>query len=443
MNIFSLTGLIAVLGLITTIVLGLIKKPQNWFISFSRYFLAVFFIFSGTVKAIDPIGTAIKMEEYFLIFTEYSPSFMEGLWNWCAHMALPISIIFIVLEIALGIALIVGIFKRSTLALYAFLVLFFTFLTGFSAWTGKVTDCGCFGDFVKLKPFESFLKDLFLMAMVTFIIGFKNHITPLFKKPIGAIALGVLTLASLAFCLRNYYNLPIKDFRAYKVGTDLVKGKSFEGMDEGESKIYYTLVNASKEEKEVESKEYMDKQMWKDKSWKIDKTKTRTVVIREPELPKIKDFMIYDDNSNELADKILAKPGHHFFVASYDIGKADAKGYDAINAVLKPAAKDNVTAIGLTSSPIVEANKNTDGSYDFYNLDATPIKTMIRANPGLVLIKDGVLVGKWHWNHIPPYTELKKQFGIKQQAPPQPLIQPEVEEVIDTLMQEVEILEGE
>ncbi len=410
MNIFSLTGLIALLALGVSIIFYFIRKPENLAIDYLKNFLGTFFIFSGVVKAIDPIGTSIKLEEYFTIFTEYVP-FLEPLWNLCAGLALPIAVFTIVLEIALGISLLLGTLKRTTLFLYVGLIIFFTFLTAFSAWTGKVTDCGCFGDFVKLKPFESFIKDLFLMVIVFIVVLFHKHVRCIFKSVPSLILLGVLTLASLAFCYRNISNLPIVDFRAYQKGTDLIKGKDDSGLDPGESVKLFTLDNTSTgATKTMSDKEYMESKIWEDKSWVLDKSKTEVKVIREPELPKIKDFFIYNADSEEMQDEILEFPGFKFLVPAYDITKTSTEDFKPINEIV---TKSGLQTYGITASDITEAQTKSGGSYEFYNLDATPIKTMIRANPGLVLLKDGILVDKWHANHVPSWDEMKKMHGIK------------------------------
>lgn len=377
-----------------------------------RFLVGAFFIFSGVVKGIDPSGTGFKMTDYFTVFTEYLP-FLTGLWDFLASISLPIAIFMIVLEIALGVSLILGTLPSLTLWSYAGLILFFTILTGFTAITNEVTDCGCFGDFLKLEPLVSFAKDIVLSVLIIFLIIFKKYLTPLFNARAALITLGILTLAALGFNLRNYYDLPIVDFRPYHVGADLVKGKSTEGLDPGKKEIYYTMINENGETKVMEKDEYISSGIWKDKSWKVKEGEKKEKVIREAELPKIKDFIIENAEAVDIADSLLAKEGYHFFVASYYLDKANKEGFKIFNAVIKEAAEDSVTAAGITAASIDEANKYTEGLYEFNNLDAIPIKTMIRANPGLVLIKDGVIQGKWHYNNVPSWTDMKAEVGIK------------------------------
>jgi len=313
----------------------------------------------------------------------------------------------------LGIALILGTLPKMTLAMYVGLIAFFTFLTGFTAYTGEVTDCGCFGDFLKLEPFVSFMKDLFLSVLLAITIFFHKQIKLIFDKKVAFISLAILTIVTTAFSLRNCYDLPVVDFRAYHVGQNLIKGKSTEGLDSGETLTYYTLVKEGETPKRVSSKDYMDKRMWEDKTWVIDKEKTESEVIREAELPKIKDFLLFDKNDNDQADSLLAIKGYHFFVSTYYPEKSSLEGFQRINKLMAEAKKGGVDAVGITSGSLEEAEGWANNQYEFYNLDATPIKTMMRSNPGVVLLKDDKIVGKYHHNNLPTWAEIKKDLKIK------------------------------
>jgi len=415
MTFTGLLLLIAGIALGVTLLINfLIQKPgstQGWIFSYLRYFLAVFFLFSGIVKAIDPKGTAYKMEDYFAVFSEYLPA-LDPLWNWSLSMALPISAFMIILEIFLGVTLLLGILRRSTLLLYTGLLVFFTFLTGFTAVTNRVTDCGCFGDFLKLAPFQSFQKDIFLMIiLVAIIFMYRKHLKPLFDVKIGWGLLGVLTLITIWFSIRNINHLPVKDFRAYVAGTDLRKCTSFEGLNPGKKEIYYQMENATTgEKKEIESAEYMSSGIWEDKSWKIVGD-TREIIIEEAELPKCKDFNIENAAGEEIQDEILNNQGYSFLVGAYNLDKASKDGFKATNQLIQSAKQKGVKIYGLTSSSIEEGNRLAEGIYEFNNIDAIPVKTMVRSNPGLVLLKDGKVLQKWHYNDVPNIDDLKA-FGI-------------------------------
>ncbi len=463
MNIFSLVGLIALLAVGVTVITGLLKKPENWPIHYLRNFLGTFFVFSGVVKAIDPTGTAIKIEDYFNVFTEHF-SLFTGLWEFLISISLPLSVFMIVLEIVLGVSLILGTLRKPTLFLYVGLTLFFTVLTGFTYLTGyvpkdatffqfaqweafkdsnmRVTDCGCFGDFVKLKPYESFIKDVVLTGLIFLMVYLSSHIKLILDKKLSWIILGVLTAASFAFSMRNVNNLPIVDFRAYKIGANLIDGRS-DGIPPEVQTMYTLVKEGTGEIKKVESKEYIDSGIWKDKTWVLDNDKTYQEVIKEGKPATIKDFMIYDDADNEVAEAIVNRPGFTIFVGAYNVEKSNVeKGFVRVNQVMKEASKDNIPIVGLTASTLDHAQKFTDNIYKFYNLDAVPIKTMIRANPGVVLVKDGIVVDKWHYNALPDWSEVVAKHGITKQDPPQDLIQEEEEEIMDEEMMEDE-MEGE
>ncbi len=421
MSLYQLIGLIALIAVGVSGVSAFLSKPQNWFVHYLRNFLGVFFVFSGVVKAIDPIGTQIKMEEYFTVFTVHFP-FLSFLWEILGSMAFAFSIIMIVLEIVLGISLILGTFKKSTLFLYLAIILFFTVLTGFSFLTGyvpdgatffefsqwtefketqrKVTDCGCFGEFVKLKPFESFIKDVVLTVLILLLIVLAGKYKLITKKGIAYGLLAILSIATILFTFRNVNNLPIVDFRAYAEGTDLRKCTSDEGLDPGERVVKFVVTKGG-EEKTVGMNDFgkFSKDGWEYKD-RIDE------VIREPELPKCKDFLINTDDGDQVQDQVLGHNGVSFWVNSYDATTADKDGFKRINDLVGSFNDASIKKVGLTATEIAKANSYTDDKYEFYNLDATPIKTMNRSNPGLSIVKDGVLLKKYHHNHLPSKEEL-------------------------------------
>ena len=420
MNIYTLVGQIALIGLVVAIVTALIKRPHNYILHYLRSFLGTFFIYSGFVKAIDPVGTKIKMDDYFNVFTEHF-SFLNFIWEPLLGFTLAFAIIMIILEIVLGFSLILVTFKKMTLFLYLGIILFFTVLTGFTYLTGyvpkdntffefgkwtnfqsnqmRVTDCGCFGDFVKLKPYESFIKDVILTGLILLIIPLSRKFDFLFTRKLSYLLLGIFSVLTIWFTFRNVNNLPIKDFRAYSIGTNIVDCASEEGLDPGE-KIVKFIVEKDGTTETITSEQFSkySKDGWKYKD-RMDE------VIREPESPKCKDFLVINEDGDEIQDVVKNQKGISYWVNSYDLHKSNPKGFEKINALLKQVEG---TKLGLTATEITEANKVTDGVYKFYNLDATPIKTMNRANPGLTVLKDGVIIAKYHYKHLPSVEKLNK-----------------------------------
>jgi len=258
-----------------------------------RYLVGALFIFSGVVKAIDPAGTAIKMEEYFEVFATYVPK-LEFLWHFFAQQALIIATIMIVLEIILGITLILGIWKKFTLGSLVAIIIFFTFLTWFSAKTGKVTDCGCFGDFIKLTPTQSYHKDLVLCVLILILVIGAKHIKQLFAARIGIVIFSVLAILTLLFTFRNIYYEPIKDFRPYTIGTSIPKCLE---LPPNAKKTITEMVFVYKNKQTGEVKRFNNTFPEDLDNWTFVDREDK--VIQKGDEPKCKDFAIKDANGND------------------------------------------------------------------------------------------------------------------------------------------------
>lgn len=184
---------------------------------FCRFFVGGLFIFSGLIKLNDPIGTEIKMEEYFEVFAKDFGSFFEIFIPW----ALEIAMIMVVLEIVLGIAVLLYYRMNITTWVLLILMIFFTFLTGYSAILNKVTDCGCFGDFIKLTPWTSFWKDVVLMVFVLHLFWYRKKYVPVLRSREGHAVIIVSTVIATFIGIRAINHLPYFDWRAYKVGNNI------------------------------------------------------------------------------------------------------------------------------------------------------------------------------------------------------------------------------
>jgi len=182
----------------------------------SRIFVGVLFILSGLVKLNDPTGFSFKLEEYF----------SEAVLNlpFLTPYALSLAVVLVIAEVILGVALLLGFMRKLTLTLLFLMIVFFTFLTFYSAYFNKVTDCGCFGDAVPLTPWGSFTKDIVLLILILILIKFKSFIQPIFQAKTNNL---IMMITVVLCCFMGYWvlnHLPLKDFRAYKVGTDIQKG---------------------------------------------------------------------------------------------------------------------------------------------------------------------------------------------------------------------------
>lgn len=306
----------------------------------SRVLVGLLFIYSGFVKLVDPIGSQYKFEEYF----------SAGVLNleFLIPFALPFSILLIVTELVLGIMLLVGYKPKLTVWSLFGLNLVFLFLTWYSYTYNKVTDCGCFGDALKLTPKETFYKNVVFMIFIVILILGVKHIKPLISNKFSSITTFSSVFLALIISYYVLQHLPIIDFRAYAVGTDIAKGMEYpEDSDE---------------------------------------------------LPPIHDFMIETDEGDKL-EEMLAKEKAMLIIMS-NFKKTEKEGITDVSEVAKQASEQGYEIYVLTASYIEDlaaTQKEYGLPYTFGFCDETALKTVIRANPGIVTVKNGVIAGKWNW----------------------------------------------
>ncbi len=408
---FSKTTIAIVLGGLVLIVNGggLINKLPI-LVHISRFLVGGLFIFSGFIKANDPVGFSYKLGEYFEVFKADSGL---GIFESFAHIALPLAIVLCVSEMALGFMLLIGYKRNLTLWLLFAQIAFFTFLTFYSACYNKVTTCGCFGDFLVLKPWTSFWKDVVLLILISLLIVGKEHINELFSPLITASLTLFAILLSFAFPIYAYRNLPPLDFRAYKIG-DNIKDNMKAGADykpaEYESGFIYENLKTGKQE-HFNMKNYP----WQDTlNWKW--VATDNILIHDAiNPPKIVDFNITSLNGEPMMDSVLNNKDYMFLLVCYDLTKTedDETLHAKINDLYKLAASEKIKVLGLTaadSKQIDEYKHKHQALYDFAQADGIVLKTMIRANPGLILIKDGTIIMNWHHNNFPSYSDVKQKY---------------------------------
>ncbi|MFK7971749.1 MAG: DoxX family protein [Bacteroidia bacterium] len=337
-----------------------------------RIYVAALFIYSGFVKANDYIGFSYKLEEYFQVFAkaEYLP-FLSFLWNFLEEMAKPLAWFISVFEIALAVAILLGWRMRLTAWLTMLMMIFFTILTGFSAITGEVTDCGCFGDAIKLDPWMSFTKDLVYLVILTPLFLLRKEIKAFPNNTLALAAVLLTFIGSGVYGWYCYENLPVIDYRAYKVGADLVKCTTDPGPD-GMPKC--------KDWGEVIYHDYVSEER--------AKTDT-TFVMPEPLKP--------------LTGKVM-------MVVAYDLKHAPEDALKQSTDLAQALEGAGVKTLLVTSTGPSDAEKvieSTGIQYPISFRDKKMLKTIIRANPGYVLLNNGKIVAKWHHNNIPDVTEVQ------------------------------------
>ena len=381
------------------IVLGTILKiiSNKMMIHFLRFSYASFLIFSGSIKLIDPIGFSYKLQEYFEVF---------GM-DFLVPLSLILSITVILFEICLGIFLIYGFQTKKVMWGNLLLMIFFTFLTFFSAYFNKVTDCGCFGDFLKLDPWHSFIKDIHLLFVSLVLFLNQDKINPLLssllkiKDDTFYLSKKLLLVKFSFFLLFSIYtisHLPIIDFRPYKIHSDLISGKKLPEnakKDVYEDIWFYEIDGKVSEYTTEEAPWSIEGAVYKDRITKL---------VSKGDEPLIKDFDIVDPTQDLNITDSLLNLERVALIISFDIKKAKSKSHKKILKYIKSLSSTNLPIYGLSSSSKSEIDSQTSllaNSIPWFLVDQTTLKTIIRSNPGVIILEKGVVVNKWHWRDLP------------------------------------------
>jgi len=375
---------------------------------FCRIFVGLLFIFSGLIKINDPLGFSYKLEEYFEVFH-------IGFLN---SFALSMSIILCSLEIILGFALLIGVRAKSVAWGLMLLIIFFAFLTFYSAYFKVVQTCGCFGDAIPLTPWQSFSKDLVLLLLIIVIFINRRKIEPVFSKKTGDNLLIGSAVVAVGIGLYTYNFMPVIDFLPYKVGANIPDGMKIPpGAKPDEFEITYNLKNKKTgDTKVMTDKEYLKSNIWKDNSWEVIGTPESKLVKKGYEAP-IKDLSIQDAQGNNYTNELLSNPYNSLIVVAYDLNHTNVEAIGRLNAMAANLIHDfNTRAIMLTSNSAKDAeafSKKNHLVFEIFYADEVPLKSMVRANPGVILLKNGVILNKWHYHSVPKYDDLVKQYFQK------------------------------
>lgn len=340
-------------------------------------------------------------------------SWLEPMWEFFAEHALLLAILICGFEIVLGIFLLIGWQVRWTLWLFLAMIVFFSFLTFYSACCNKVTSCGCFGDAIALTPWESFWKDLILLILIALLFAGTENIRPITSnRIIMAGLIGIGTFASFAFPVYTYRHLPVIDFRPYKIGTNIWDGtqnKDPETTGCMTDSVVYEFYMFQNVKDSIAGKFTMfTMDNYPDSTWHYFCRYDRK--IREGNCAAtIMDFNLTDPESGVVVnDSILKLKGPLFFLVMYDIDLADREAMSKVNLFYDAAAKAGVPFFALANvgpDRIVLFRTETGAKYPFCQVDGTALKTVIRSNPGLVMLRDGVVIDMWHYNDFPEYND--------------------------------------
>jgi uncharacterized membrane protein YphA (DoxX/SURF4 family) len=393
-------------------------------VQLSRLLVGALFIFSGLIKANDPVGFSIKLEDYFLVFAETLPVFGA---DWVMGTTLVLAWSICVVEVALGIALLLGLWRKTVAWSLLLMMVFFTWLTGYSAITGSVTDCGCFGDAIPLTPWESFYKDLILMVLIGFIwrdvfIGPKA-IRPLLP---GGLAVPLFILGS-AFTgwvgLHAIQHLPFRDFRPYRVGNNIAEGMTLP-PDAREEIVELTWTYRNKASGEVV--EFVDELPADLAAWEfLDRTEK---VVQKGDEPPIHDFMLVDADDRDRTDAILSLDDVYCFVISPDLGHTHRDHWDAAVALANAAEAEGIHTFGLVGNgrDAIEAFRHeAQAAFPFFSVDQKTLKTILRTDPGLVILRRGTILAKYAGMDIPTFAEAKARYFPDREPGPLASLDPE------------------
>ena len=387
-------------------------------VNLCRILVGALFIFSGFVKADDPLGFSYKLSEYFDAFgiEKFFPD----------PSSVYISMLICVFEMFVGICLLIGVFRNFSAWMSMLMIVFFGFLTFYTAYYHKVTECGCFGDAIPMTAWQSFGKNVILFILILPIFFNRNLINPIFPPRLARTVAISLLLASLLFTMYAYYFLPPIDFRPYAEGKDIKK--EMETPPAPKDSVILTFIYQNKHTgKKVELT--MDQLSRMDSAKANEFAKNDSFIDRkdvpvrhglakifsfllddEPPKAPIHDFSIQNQDS-DVTKSFLSEKGYRLMIVQYDVEKSAARFQPELNKLVMDLMKDGRVKIWPLSGSSAEMNakfkKENGVPYSYYSADVTVLKTIVRSNPGLVLFHDNVVLHQW------PATALPKASTVE------------------------------
>jgi uncharacterized membrane protein YphA (DoxX/SURF4 family) len=356
----------------------------------SRIIIGIVFIFSGIVKAIDPLGSAYKFHDYFQAFNI----------GFLSSLSLPLAILLCTAEFIAGFSVLTGLRRKTGIFGALILMLIFTPLTFILALTNPVSDCGCFGDAIHLTNWQTFGKNIILIILVIILYISRKEIKQRFSSLIEWIIISLVIILFILFSFYNIRYLPVIDFLPYKTGVKIAEKMVIpEGVAADEYKTTFIY------EKDGAKKEFtLNNYPANDSTWKfIDQ---KSVITKKGYQPPIHDFSITSLTGEDLTQKILSYTGYSVLMIAKKLAEADKQrlsdGYQLGNYCIN----NGIGFYVITSSGTDEVKSYNNGLI-FCSADETTLKTIVRANPGYLLLKNGTIIGKWSWANIPE----KEWFG--------------------------------
>lgn len=370
------------------------SKIKNHILLIARIIFGLVFLFSGFVKAVDPLGTAYKISDYLEAFSLTPLDFL----------AFPSALILIATEFTIGFNILFNVHLKATTLIASIFMLIMTPVTLYLALANPISDCGCFGDAIVMTNWQTFYKNVVLCIILIIIAILKDNTRPWLSNWGAWIVTLLPILISFGISIYCYNLLPILDFRPYKIGNNIIEGMSIPEdapLDKYETTFFY-------EKNGVEKAFTLDNYPAEDSTWTFVRQESK--LIEQGYVPPIHDFSIVTEDG-DITDIILEDAGYTLLIISHKVEKASTKNIKCIKSTIANAKKAGANVIWLTSSYTDEIDnfRTKYGINDTFGAtDDITLKTIVRSNPGLVLIKDANIIEKWHHNSLPTKDELNQ-----------------------------------
>jgi len=366
----------------------------------ARILVGLTFMFSGFVKGIDPWGSAYKFSDYFTAMHL----------DWLMWAAFPLGILLSFAEFAIGVALVFNFMLRVFSWLALLFMIFFTGLTLWIAIENPVTDCGCFGDALVISNWETFYKNVVLIILSVIIFIYRHKLKGVPGKNAAMILSGITVAVYAGLVIYSYNHLPLINFRPYKVGVNIPAAMEIpeDASQEEYENIFYYQNKKTGEIKRFTEENYP----WQDTvTWAFHNLESK--LVKAGYEPPIHDFRIETPEGDDILDFFLYDDQFVFMIIAYDLKKSSTRSQDKINRLARWATDEGMQFIGLTSTLPQDSEafaEEHNVPYEFFNSDEITLKTIIRSNPGLMVIKNGTIIAKYHYNDIPSPEQFKRKF---------------------------------
>ncbi|MEO8416152.1 MAG: BT_3928 family protein [Ginsengibacter sp.] len=358
----------------------------------SRIIVGILFIFSGLVKANDPLGLSYKMQEFYDVWANNAS--LTIFMHWLDSYALPFSIIMITLEIVLGVGILLGLWKKFFSLLLLLLIIFFSFLTGYAVFSGKIATCGCLGDCLPLTAMQSFIKDLILLALILIIFFGTKYIKPVLTPGANFIILFISVCIVLGFQWFVLRHMPVVNCLPFEKGNNLIELRKMPADAIPDKKEFAFFYKKDGKEKKFSAKSLPDS------TWEFVRREDFIIEKGKNNEPPVKDFYLTTLSGSDTTEAILNTPGAYYLFFVKDLSAGTDYWLSNFITIYHNAKTKNIPLFVIASqASAAQAFFNERNHYNIpvLSLDATALKTAARTNPELYLMKGPFVENKWGW----------------------------------------------